>query len=91
MEEIISNVSNFINLKNSSFDEVKRIFSDDNSIAKPPNYFKLGTLQKIDEQSKAIKIMVDTNIPIDNCGDGVSANKKSARVHDFIWILHDLT
>ena len=86
MEEIISNVSNFINLKNSSFDEVKRIFSDDNSIAKPPNYFKLGTLQKIDEQSKAIKIMVDTNIPIGNSGDGVSVNKKAARVLHMIYM-----
>ena len=84
MEEIISNVSSFINLKHSAFDEVKKRFSDDNSTAKPPNYFKLGTFQEIDEQPKAIKIMVDTNIPIGNCGDGVSVNKKAARV------LHDL-
>ena len=84
MEEIISNVSSFINLKHSAFDEVKKRFSDENSTAKPPNYFKLGALQEIDEQSKAIKIMVDTNIPIGNCADGVSVSKKAARV------LHDL-
>ena len=83
MEEIISNVSSFINLKHSAFDEVKKRFSDGNSTAKQPNYFKLGTLREIDEQSKAIEIMIDTNIPIDNCGDGVSVNKKAARVsHD---------
>ena len=80
MEEIISNVSSFINLKHSAFDEVKKRFSDENSTAKPPNYFKLGALQEIDEQSKAIKIMVDTNIPIGNCADGVSVSKKAARV-----------
>ena len=58
MEEIISNVSSFINLKHSAFDEVKKRFSDENSTAKPPNYFKLGALQEIDEQSKAIKITI---------------------------------
>ena len=84
MEEIISNVSSFINLKHSAFDKVKKTFSGDNSTAKPPNYFKLGTFQEIDEQCKAIKIMVDTNIPIGNCGEGVSVSKKAARV------LHDL-
>ena len=84
MEEIISNVSSFTTLKYSAFDKVKKRFSDDNSTTKPPNYFKLGTLQEIDEQSKALEIMVDTNIPIGHCGDGASVNKKAARV------LHDL-
>ena len=86
MEEIISNVSSFINLKHSAFDQVKKRFSGDNSTAKPPNYFKLGTLLEIDEQSKAIKIMVDTNIPIGNCGDGVSVNKKAPRVLHMIYM-----
>ena len=80
MEENISNVSNFINLKHSALDEVKKRFSDEYSIVKPTNYFKLRTLQEIGEQSQAIKIMVNTNITISNSGDGVSVNKKAARV-----------
>ena len=44
----------------------------------------MAVIREIDEQSKTIKIMVDTNIPIGICGDGVSVNKKAARV------LHDL-
>lgn len=76
---IISNVSIFINLKHPAFDKVKTSF-DDNSIAKPPNYFKLGTWQEIDEQFKAIKIMVYKNIPISNCKDGVSVKKNALQV-----------
>ena len=80
MEEIISNVSSFINFKHLALGEIKKIFSDDNVITKPPNYFKLGTLQEIDESSKTMRVMVDTKVPFGNCGDGASVNKKAARV-----------
>ena len=43
-----------------------------------------GNGKETDEQSKALEIMVDTNIPIGHCGNGASVNQKTARV------LHDL-
>ena len=81
-EEIISNVSSFINLKHSLFDEIKKKILMTTVL---PNH-QTGDFLEIYEQSKAIKIMADTNILIRNCGDGVSVNKKAARFLRFIWI-----
>ena len=53
---------------------LRKKLSDANRVSKPPNHFKLGTLLEIGEHSKAMKIIVDTKIPICNCGDGASVN-----------------
>ena len=46
-----------------------------------PQYFKLATLQSIDEASKEIRLVVDpSNIPTVQIGDGCSVNLKAARL-----------
>ena len=50
------------------------------NVVDPPTYFKLGKLISLNEEDKQIHIQIDQNMPIANCGDGVSVNEKAARI-----------
>ena len=59
--------------------EVSKYVKDKISPA-PPNYFMLGKLKKVDIEEKTITIEASNKIAVGNCGDGVAANMKAARI-----------
>ena len=69
----------FLDIKDNAFHGIrtKDCFLDisNNDI---PAYFKLGTIQNVDD--KEIHIVMLQRLPIANCGDGMSVNVKAARV-----------
>ena len=84
--EIIANVAEVLNLKSSGYQELPKYFCDravdcvDYVDPIPPNYFKLGSLAKVDEEKKVITIKAAENLPVGNTGDGVAVNVKGATV-----------
>ena len=66
--EIIANVAEVLNLKSSGYQEVPK-YSCDRAVdcvdyvdPIPPNYFKLGSLAKVDEEKKVITIKAAENL-----------------------------
>ena len=59
-----------------------KYFNDE--IISPPFYTKLGILTEVDEEKKVITISV-SNMPVANCGDGVAAHGKAARVMNELY------
>ena len=72
--KIIKEVADFIKLKNSAFEAIKYKVE----FRQIPPYFKLGKLMLHDEIKQEIHIKVDENMPVANCGNGVSVNQKAA-------------
>ena len=75
-DRIIKEVADFIKDKNSAFEAIK----DKVEFQPIPPYFKLGKLMLHDEIKQEIHIKVNENMPVANCGDGVSVNQKAARI-----------
>ena len=73
-------------LKDLDTDKVQSTPSSDMSefhldVPPRPEYFKLATLQSVDEESKVIRMVVNSsNIPTVQVGDGCSVNLKGARL-----------
>ena len=68
-------------IKNNAFQEISKHLteSSENVITEhPPCYFKLGKVKYVDAERKTIHIEMDKNLPVGNCGDGVSVNGKAA-------------
>ena len=58
--------------------EMPSLLSRDD-IPAPPKYFKLGTLQSVDEERKEIRIKIEgSTVPTVQCGDGCKVNEKGA-------------
>ena len=70
-------------IKNNAFQEISKHLteSSENVITElPPGYFKLGKVKYVDVESKTIHNDMYKNLPVGNCGDGVSVNGKVARL-----------
>ena len=68
-------------IKNNAFQEISKYLteSSENVITEhPPCYFKLGKVKYVDVERKTIHTEMDKNLPVGNCGDGVSVNGKAA-------------
>ena len=80
---IIDAIITHVSLKGSAYYRIESLLKerddDYDPAVKPPNYFKLGTVQKVDFEQK--KIFIDLkNMPVANTGDGVASNVKASRL-----------
>ena len=72
-------IADFLKVERSAYETINE-YMDLETLERPPNYFRLGKVKKVNKETKEIFIDVSTNMPIANCGDGVAVNNKAARI-----------
>ena len=76
-------ITGYLSVPNSAFHCIGGILDENekdyNPMVKPPEYMKLGTIQRVDIEAKEIYIELK-NMPVANTGDGVFSNMKAARL-----------
>ena len=90
---LIGIITGYLSLPNSAFNCIGGILDekevDYNPMVKPPEYMKLGTIQRVDIEAKEIYIELK-NMPVGNTGDGVFSNMKVARLLVLCYSLETL-
>ena len=74
--QIIIEVADFIKVNASAYED----FKDKVELWTKPPYFKRAKLILHYEEKWEIHIIIDKNMPVTNCGYGVSVNQKAARI-----------
>ena len=79
IESLFTAFSEFIDLKDSAFTNIRKMPGLENC-STPPTYFKFGILLQDLSSETEIHIEMSAALPIANVGDGVGVNVKAARV-----------
>ena len=81
IESLMNAFGELLDIMNSPYQIIQTIDWFENVIkGEIPVYFKLGVIKEINKNRKEILIAMSDRLPITNCGDGVSATVKAARV-----------
>ena len=81
-EHLVTVIADVLDVEKSAFDEIYRLLEGTDGYddrIKPPEFFRLGKILRIDQESKEIHIKAE-NTPIANTGDGVASNGKASRI-----------